>query len=218
MAAVIELLQMDCMEYLAGCEDNAFELAIVDPPYGILNIGMRITKPSRPNSYTAKLKHANKKWDNAAPTKEYFNSILRVSRNQIICGANYFTDKIPVNGCWIFWDKVNGCGSHFADGEFIWTSFTKASKKFQCSVHHGSRGGIDRVHPTQKPVALYKWLLANYAKDGDRILDTHLGSGSSAIAAHYGGFDFVGTEIDKDYYEATCKRFDQETAQMAMAL
>ena len=221
VAEVIELLHCDCMEYLAGCEDNAFELAIVDPPYGI-GCAKTINIKNDKKSFFGEKLHDEKKWDDKIPHEKYFTEMQRVSKNQIVWGGNYFTDYLRPVKAWIFWDKKESKnqGSKFSDGEMAWTSFNRVTRLFQYGWI-----GIDycnkwetKIHPTQKPVALYKWLLANYAKDGDRILDTHLGSGSSAIAAHYGGFDFVGMEIDKDYYEAACKRFDQETAQIAMVL
>ncbi len=213
----IELIHGDCMDYMAGLPDNAFELAIVDPPYGIMQIGMKITKPTRPNSYKTPPKHTAKAWDKR-PDQKYWRELLRVSKNQVVWGANYFTDCLPVNGCWLFWDKINGDGSHFADGEFAWTSFATSSKRFVCSVFHGLNGGKDRIHPTEKPIRVYKWVLGLFAKEGDRILDTHLGSASSAIAAHDMGFKFVGIEIDKEYYDASVKRVRNVIKQLKMAL
>ena len=221
------------MEYLAGCEDNAFELAIVDVPYGIGESGSNNESRSKP--FGSRLDGKNtrgtlfeaKKYkpfhghDTTAPEQEYFTELQRVSKNQIIWGANHFIDRIAKpSPCWIVWDKQNS--GDFADCELAYTSFKTAVRKFTFRWNGMLQGNMKRkeyrIHPTQKPVALYKWLLANYAKEGDRILDTHLGSGSSAIAAHYGGFDFVGMELDESYYDAACKRFDQETAQMAMVL
>jgi len=208
----IEITNEDNMELMARYEDNYFDLAIVDPPYGIMNIGMKITKPTRPNSYKTPPKHKSKQWD-VRPTQEYFDELFRVSKNQIIWGGNYFTDLLPVSGCWFFWDKINGNGSHFADGEFAWTSLKTSSKKFICSAFNGLNGGKDRIHPTEKPVKLYEWLLINYAKEGDKILDTHLGSGSIAIACHNRGFELTACELDKDYYDAAIKRIKQHTSQ-----
>ena len=132
----IELIHGDCMDVMATYPDKYFDLAIVDPPYGIMQIGMKITKPTRPNSYKTPPKHQAKDWD-VKPQDEYWFELFRVSKNQIVWGGNYFTDFLPVSGCWIFWDKINGDGSHFADGEFAWTSFKKSSKKFICSVFNG---------------------------------------------------------------------------------
>lgn len=196
----------DCLKGLKRFSDKYFDLAIVDPPYGIMNIGMKITKPTRPNSYKTPSKYEAKQWDNR-PTKKYWAELFRVSKNQIVWGGNYFTDYLPVSGCWLFWDKINGDGSHFADGEFAWTSLKTSSKRFTCSVFDGLRGGKDRIHPTQKPIKLYDWTLQLFASDGNLILDTHVGSGSSRIACDKGGFSFTGFEIDKDYWEAQEKRF-----------
>lgn len=207
----IELLNCDCMEYMAGLEDNAFELAIVDPPYGIGISGQKEDKKGKRNY---RKYHKEKNWDNAIPTKEYFNELQRVSKNQIIWGANYFVEHLTkgTKG-WVVWDK----GQHnltMSDCELAYSSFQKPTRVFiQNRGILMQEGGT--IHPTQKPVKLYEWLLMNYAKPRDRILDTHLGSGSSAIAAHYGEFDFVGCELDKDYYQSARERFTQSTAQQA---
>jgi site-specific DNA-methyltransferase (adenine-specific) len=202
----VELLNIDCMEYMRGLPDKAFDLAIVDPPYGIGESGG--AKRTRGSKKTNGLK---KDWDNQRPSKKYFDELDRVSKNQIIWGGNYFADLLAPSRCWLYWQK--DMGGDFSDGELAWTSFDKVLKQFR-----KRSDTFNRIHPTQKPVKLYEWLLANYAKEGDRILDTHLGSGSSAIAAHYGGFEFVGMELDKDYYEAAVKRFGMETRQEALAL
>ena len=199
----IELLNADCMEYLKGCEDNAFDLACVDPPYGIGRDGGETGK-------NWKL-YEKKYWDNNAPDEEYFSELFRVSNNQIIWGANYYPQYLTPSMGWIFWDK--GQKLTMSDGELAYSSFEKALRSVVINRVEINKKTFS-FHPTQKPVKLYEWLLANYAKEGDRILDTHLGSGSSAIAAHYGGFDFVGMEIDEDYYNAACKRFEAETAQL----
>jgi len=199
---MIELLNMDCMEYMKGLEDNAFDLAIVDPPYGI-----DINSSGRLGHYGGR----GKKWDNETPTDEYFKELSRVSENQIIWGANYF--KMPPTRCFLIWDKQQPEGVSFASCEYAWTSFDQSAKTY---YQRPQSADPMRIHPTQKPVKLYEWLLSNYAKEGDKILDTHLGSGSSAIAAHYGGFEFVGTELDEDYYNAAKARFDNETKQQAM--
>ena len=201
---MITLLNMDCMEYMRGLPDKAFDLAIVDPPYGIGESGG--AKRTRGSKKTNGLK---KDWDNQRPSKKYFDELDRVSKNQIIWGGNYFADLLAPSRCWLYWQK--DMGGDFSDGELAWTSFDKVLKQFR-----KRSDTFNRIHPTQKPVKLYEWLLANYAKEGDRILDTHLGSGSSAIAAHYGGFEFVGMELDKDYYESAVKRFNEETKQVDM--
>lgn len=204
----VELLNIDCMEYMKGLEDNAFELAIIDPPYGIGEDGGSF-RDRKGGGHRVLPK---KGWDNCSPSKEYFIELSRVSENQIIWGANHFAGNFSSSSSgWIYWDKL--MGGDFSDGELAYTSFKKALKSF---TYCNKRGGA--IHPTQKPKKLYEWLLKNYAKEGDRILDTHLGSGSSAIAAHYAGFDFVGMELDEDYYKAACKRFESETAQLGMAI
>lgn len=204
MISVVE--NVDCMIAMAKFPDKFFELAIVDPPYGIMDIGMKITKPTRPNSYITPPKHKSKQWDNR-PNYLFWNELLRVSSNQIVFGGNYFTDFLPVSGCWMFWDKINGEGSHFADGEFAWTSFKTSSKRFTCSVFDGLNGGKDRIHPTEKPIKIYKYILKTFAKKGDKILDTHLGSGSSRIASDEMGFDFYGYELDEEYFLSQEKRW-----------
>ena len=207
---MIELLNMDCMEYMKTCKDNEFDLAIVDPPYGIGAAKMTMGRGSGNDVGT----HKKKGWDSTIPPKEYFIELQRVSRNQIIWGGNYFLDYLQNTRCMIMWDKKD-YNSDFADGELAWTSFDKNTKIFQrARSAQGDSSG--KIHPTQKPVKLYEWLLTNYAFKDHKILDTHLGSGSSAIAAHYFGCDFVGMEIDKDYYEAACERFKAETAQEAL--
>ena len=202
---MIEMLNCDCMEYMAGLKDNAFELAIVDPPYGI-GYSKRRGKTKK-----SSIQYEPKDWDNSPPDDSYFIELMRVSKNQIIWGGNYF--KLGPSRCFVIWDKCQPEGLDQAMCEFAWVSFEKSAKIFKTSVQQMQ---FTRIHPTQKPVKLYEWLLSNYAKEGDRILDTHLGSGSSAIAAHYGGFDFVGTELDEDYFKASQERFERETAQIAM--
>ena len=204
----IELLNIDCMVYMKTLPDKAFDLAIVDPPYGI-NWMSQIENPNNGKNWK---RYAMKDWDISPPPRSYFEELGRVSKNQIIWGGNYFAGMTP-SPCWLIWDKMQEfSGAVF---EMAWTSFKSPAKAFRmarCEAYVG----VDKIHPTQKPVKLYEWLLANYAKPGDKILDTHLGSGSSAIAAHYGGFDFVGCELDKDYYDAACKRFERETSQIDM--
>ena len=198
--AVIELKHIDCMEYMKGCEDNAFDLAIVDPPYRDQN---------DPDQWLRANSGDMKQWP-PAPKEDYFIELDRVSKNRIIWGGNYFTTWLEPNNNWVIWHKLND-GVHFSMCEMAWSSIRKNVKLWK---HNNA--GVKKIHPTQKPVKLYEWLLSNYAKPGDRILDTHLGSGSHAIAAHYGGFDFVGCELDEDYYEASKKRFYNETSQVDM--
>lgn len=198
----VELLNIDCMEYMAGLPDKAFDLAIVDPPYGIsvnMNMGRRKGKRKR---------HEDKDWDDCIPTADYFIELMRVSKNQIIWGGNYF--PLPQSKCFIVWDKGETMyGRDFAECEYAWGSFNKSARIFKHTPNQ-----VDRIHPTQKPVKLYKWLLHHFANPTDKILDTHLGSGSSAIAAHEWGGVFVGCELDRDYYAAACKRFKEQTAQL----
>jgi len=208
---MIELLHCDCMEYMATVPDKYFDLAIVDPPYGI----------NFAKTYTGKgwVVREKKEWDKESPTKEYFDELFRVSKNQIVWGGNYMTPFLPPSQHWIFWDKGQRDFS-LADGELAFTSFNKALRVFDMSrgAMQGEQAGEKKFHPTQKPIRLYEWLLTNYAKKGQKILDTHLGSGSSAIAAHYFGVDFVGCELDKDYFDAAKARFDMATRQLAMSI
>jgi site-specific DNA-methyltransferase (adenine-specific) len=184
------------MEGMKQYPDKYFELAIVDPPYGlgqsVVNSGGRFKRYHNKNG----------NWDIEIPTIEYFNELFRISKNQIIWGGNYFL--LPANKCFIVWDKIQPEGISFAMAEYAWTSFDKVAKI--CKIR--TQNQEQRFHPTQKPVKLYKWILTNYANPGDKILDTHLGSGSSRIAAYDMGFDFVGFELDKEYFDASCKRFD----------
>lgn len=215
-----EVYNMDCMDGMKQYPDKYFDVAIVDPPYGIgMDNSNKRTKPSRPNSYTEKYKdfrYHKTEWDSAIPNKEYFDELFRVSKDQIIWGANYFCEFMPSGSGWIFWNKLNGQNNCFSDGEFAYSSKGVQSKYFECSTFHNLNGGKSRIHPTQKPIKLYDWLLKNYAKEGDKILDTHLGSGSSRIACDKAGFDFVGFELDKDYFEAQEKRFKQYKSQLTL--
>ena len=216
---MIQIFNRDCLEAMREMPDKCFDLAIVDPPYGIgMDNSNKRTKPSRPNSYTnyPDLRYHISNWDSNRPTHEYFFHLIRVSKNQIIWGANYLCEHIPSGYGWIFWNKLNGLDNCFSDGEFAFSSKGVQSRYFECSAFHGLRGGKDRIHPTQKPVALYKWLLHNYAKEGDKILDTHLGSGSIAIACHDYGFDLTGYELDPEYYAAAKKRLEAHQSQMKL--
>jgi site-specific DNA-methyltransferase (adenine-specific) len=207
----------DCMEMMARHADNFFELAIVDPPYGIKESAHRNISRSK---LAATKMYRKTVWDQHRPSSEYFAEVQRVSKNQIIFGGNYFADLLPPTSCYIVWDKVND-GTNFADAELAWTSFKSATRIFrfmwngmmQGTPGNGTkmlgdkRRNEKRIHPTQKPVVLYKWILQHYAKAGDKILDTHLGSQSSRIAAFDLGFDFYGTELDEIYYHEACERF-----------
>ena len=202
------------MEYMKTQPDKSFDLAIVDPPYGEGDLIMTNNPTPKERKNKNRQKYDIKEWNNEKPTQEYWNELWRISKNQIIWGGNYF--NLPISRGWIFWDKKFENTFNFSAGELAWTSFDKILKKYTLSSKSETKGGINRIHPNQKPVALYKWLLKNYAEPGQKILDTHLGSGSSAIAAHYFGCDFVGCEIDKEYYDAMMKRFKRETSQIAM--
>ena len=218
-----KLYLMDCMEGMKEFPDNYFELAIVDPPYGI-GMSKGTFTYSKDKNITAKRNYTAKGWDNEIPTSEYFKELQRISKNQIICGGNYFTHLLPESRGWIVWDKkiINSSNNNFSDCELLWTSFDRIIKKFTYDwigfgyLNSTERGS--RQHPTQKPVALYKWLLRNYANEGDKILDTHVGSGSSIIAFIDGGFDWIGFEIDEDYHKAATKRIEQHKSQLRMAL
>lgn len=206
---------IDCMEAMKGFGDKFFELAIVDPPYGIGEDGRNNHtrgKLAKPTDY-----RLNSRYDDDSPDIEYFSELGRVSKNQIVWGTNHFISKIPFDSsCWIVWDKINGA-SDFADCELAWTSFDTAVRIFrfrwQGMLQGNMRNKQERIHPNEKPFELYQWLLKNYAKPGDKILDTHLGSGSSRIAAYKMGYDFYGYEIDKDYFEAQEKRFKTAIAE-----
>jgi len=209
---------MDCLEAMRQMKDNQFDLAIVDPPYGINmdNQPVRL-KPSRPNNYlrAGELQYKVSKWDNAFPQREYFDELYRVSRNQIIWGANYFCEHIKSGKGWIYWDKQMGENNNFSTGEFAYQSIQVRSNYISIP---SMRVANTRIHPCEKPVALYRWLLDKYANPGDTILDTHLGSGSSRIAAHQMGFDFTGYELDPDYFAAQEKRFALAIQQQSLFL
>ena len=208
----IEVTNEDNMELMSRYPDNHFDLAIVDPPYGINLTNMNMGAGNKP-------KHCNKKrrgfddknWDLEAPTKEYFNELQRVSKNQIIWGGNYFDLGVCYGFC--IWDKGSPQGMSFSDCEFAWHSFKKVAKLYKYSTYK-NKG--KKIHPTQKPVKLYEWLLMNYAKENDKILDTHFGSGSIAIACHRLNFELTACELDKEYFDASIKRIKQQIAQQRL--
>lgn len=222
---MIELLNCDCMDYMRVVPDKFFDLAIVDPPYGIgINKGGHSLAGNGNfkggNFKVAARKYDGGEWDDQPASQEYFQYLFRISKNQIVWGANHFISRMPFNASgWIVWDKDNG-ESFQADCELAWTSFDKAVRKFKWRwwglLQQNMADKEDRIHPTQKPVKLYKWLLKNYATDGDKIFDSHLGSGSIAIACHDMKFDLVGCEIDKDYYDAAVKRFNNHKKQLTI--
>lgn len=217
------VFNQDCLPAMKEFRDKEFDLAIVDPPYGIgegnkKNLTRNKNTFGKANNWVKSKDYGGGEWDKSVPENQYFLDLFKISKNQIIWGANHFGYLSPAS-CWIVWDKDNGeCDQ--ADCELAWTSFNTTVRKFQYRwqglLQQYMKDKEERIHPTQKPVALYKWLLKNYAKEGDKILDTHLGSQSSRIAAFDMGFSFVGYELDKDYFEAGNKRFEQHKAQLKL--
>lgn len=203
---MIQLFNGDCLESMKGMKDNEFDLAIVDPPYGI---GARTfggdTSTQTRNSQTKFKRHD---WDNEIPCAEYFEELMRVSKNQIIWGGNYF--PLSEYRCFIVWDKMTYIPT-MSQVELAYTSFDSPARYVKINSNQ-----LDRFHPTQKPVALYTWLLSRYAKPGNKILDTHLGSGSIAIACHNMGYDLVGYELDEDYFQAAKKRLEEHQKQLRL--
>jgi len=206
-----EVFNMDCMEYMRTLPDKAFQLAIADPPYGVSYArgknGYGVTVDKLPT-------HSDVDWDAKIPDKAFFDELLRVSDKVIIWGGNYFTHLLPVSKCWIVWDKCDGMEnkSVFADAELAWTNMTKVVSLYRLRQlgFISATQDSDRIHPTQKPTELYAWLLRKYATEGDRIFDPMMGSQSSRIAAYKMGFDYVGCELDKEYFTKGCERFDKE--------
>ena len=211
-----DVFNIDCMEYMRTLPDKAFALAIADPPYGIKadrnqqeRAGTQYGKSMAPCK-----DYGSNDWDSEAPDKIWFDELRRISRHQIIWGANHFISRIPYDSpCWIVWDKDNG-NNGYADCELAWASFPSAVRRFRYKWHGMLQENMAakeiRIHPTQKPVALYAWLLEHYAKPGDRIFDPMMGSQSSRIAAYKMGFDYVGCELDKEYFDKGNERFDRE--------
>jgi site-specific DNA-methyltransferase (adenine-specific) len=215
---MITITNEDNMELMTRYPDKHFDLAIVDPPYGIGEDGSR--NHSRGKFAVSKNYKSFAGNDISSPDIDYFNELKRISKNQIIWGANHFISKIPFDSsCWIVWDKENG-ETDFADCELAYTSFKTAVRKFkfrwQGMLQEDMKNKEVRIHPTQKPVALYKWLLTKYAKQDDKILDTHLGSGSISIACHDLGFDLTACELDKDYYEKALDRLNKHQMQQSL--
>ena len=213
----------DCMDAMRQFPDGFFDLAIVDPVYGDVTQGGYMTHNHGQHIGTGK---ANQKgyhaglWQQEKTGVGYFAELRRVSQNQIIWGGNYFADMLPASQGYIVWDKVHPDGIVFADCELAWTSFDKATRIFRYMWNGMLQGDMkhkeNRIHPTQKPVRLYEWLLKNYAKPGDKILDTHVGSASSLIACHRGGYEYWGFEIDGTYYKMAKERLDRERAQVSI--
>jgi len=209
----------DNMELMARYEDNHFDLAIVDPPYQIERFSKNMDSQGTLGKSIFLGKNKISEWDKL-PSKDYFKELFRVSKNQIIWGANHFwkTADLPNATNFIFWDKKMPF-PNFSRGELAWTSFKGVCKCFEYNYYgniEGNKQSKGRLHPTQKPIALYEWLLMNYAKEGDKILDTHLGSGSIAIACHNLGYDLTACELDKEYYDAAIKRINEHKQQIRM--
>ena len=206
-----EVFNTDCLEYMRTLPDKAFQLAIADPPYGVSYArgknGYGVTVDKLPT-------HSDVDWDAKIPEKAFFDELLRVSDKVIIWGGNYFTHLLPVSKCWIVWDKCDGMEnkSVFADAELAWTNMTKVVSLYRLRQlgFISATQDSDRIHPTQKPTELYAWLLRKYATEGDRIFDPMMGSQSSRIAAYKMGFDYVGCELDKEYFDKGCERFNRE--------
>lgn len=205
----IEVTNEDNIQLMSRYPDNYFELSIIDPPYGL---GERTTNGGCKKNSQVQFKNDMRRtyWDNETPTKEYFKELKRVSKNQIIWGGNYF--ELHSYRTFIVWDKMTYIPT-MSQVELAVTSFDSPARLIKINSNQS-----DRIHPTQKPVALYKWLLMNYAKEGDKILDTHLGSGSIALACHELGFSLTACELDSEYYDAAFKRFKQQTAQLRLAI
>jgi len=206
----IAVYNCDCMDLLKQTPDNYYELSIVDPPYGI-----NVTKMTLGNG-KKKINRGNSDWDSKTPDLKYFKELRRVSKNQVIWGANYMTENLPPSMGWIYWDKGTGLND-FSDGELAYTSFNRALRSYKVGwVGANAKDKDGRFHPTQKPVKLYEWILMNYAKEGDKILDTHRGSASLDIACHNLGFDLVTCELDTDYFNDGNKRLKQHQNQQVI--
>ena len=207
---LLDIRNMDCMEMMKEFPDNHFDLAVVDPPYGInVNTSMGRRKRGKKSDY-----HKFAGGDKSPPKKEYFDELMRVSKDQVIWGANHLIQMMPINSpCWLIWDKKFSNEVSFAAAELAWSSFKSPCKKFEMNPTADHKG---RIHPTQKPVKLYDWIFANYAEKGMKVLDTHMGSGSIAIAAHYAGMHLTACELDTDYFKAACDRIEEETRQTTL--
>jgi site-specific DNA-methyltransferase (adenine-specific) len=212
----VNLYHGDCMEAMKAMPDKTYQLCIVDPPYGIGEAsGREASRNNSPGRAQTPVKYAVKEWDKQTPPAAFFSELRRVSVNQIIWGGNFFLDHLPSTSCMIVWDKLNS--GDFADCELAWTSFKTAVRKVSFMWNGMLQGDMKnkekRIHPTQKPVRLYEWLLNNYAKPGDKILDTHCGSGSILIACDIMGYDIDAYEIDLDYFTAAKERLERHQAQ-----
>lgn len=205
-----EVFNMDCIRGMKQYPDKYFDLAVVDPPYGIGANKMQLGNGKK------RIYRGESDWDNSIPNKYYWEHLFRISKNQVVWGGNYMTEYLKPTSAWLFWDKGTG-DNDFADGELAWTSYDGALRKITKSwVGQNAKDGIQRIHPTQKPIYLYQWIFNRFCTPTDKILDTHLGSGSSRIAAHKAGLDFVGFELDKEYFDASVKRFEQYKLQLKL--
>jgi site-specific DNA-methyltransferase (adenine-specific) len=221
---MITITNEDNMALMARYPDKYFDLAIVDPPYGIGFDGNTTVKgkAGKANTFSNKQHHVKKGWDNERPSLEYFTELQRVSKNQIIWGGNYFADLLPAHKGWIYWDKkiTNANNKNYSDGELAWSSFECILRKFTYDwIGFGYLNNPQKEkkqHPTQKPVQLYSWILKNYANPNDKILDTHLGSGSIAIACHDYGYDLTACELDKEYFDKAMERLKNHTNQQKL--
>ena len=204
---MINITNEDNMQLMERYEDNHFDLAIVDPPYGInINVSMGRRKGDKKSDY-----HKFAGNDSSIPSAEYFIELKRVSKEQIIWGGNYMIEHLTPSPCWLLWDKGFSEDVTFAQFEMAWTSFKSSAKKYD---KHPNQ--LNRIHPTQKPTSLYEWIIMRYAKEGDKILDTHLGSGSIAIACHNLKYDLTACELDKEYYNAAMERIERHKQQLTM--
>jgi len=207
---MLTITNEDNMELMARYPDKYFDLAIVDPPYGIGANKMTLGNGKK------KIYRGLNDWDTTIPNENYFSELFRVSKNQVVWGGNYMTKFLPATSAWLFWDKMTGLND-FADGELAWTSFNGALRKITKQwLGANAKDGLERIHPTQKPIYLYSYILNKYAKEGDKILDTHLGSGSIAIACHDYGFDLTACELDKEYFDKAMQRINNHTAQQKL--
>ena len=219
---LITFIHGDCMEFMAGCKENEFDLAVVDPPYGLSydSDAKRKAGYKGKNQAVKRKDYINSNFDKDCPNSEYFTTLLNLSKNQIIFGANHFISKLAINSsCWIVWDKDNG-DNDFADCELAWTSFRSAVRKFtwrwQGMLQQNMKHKQERIHVTEKPIQLYRWIFKNYAKSTDHVLDTHGGSMSSAIAAHMEGLRMTIIELDDEYFQKSLKRFSIYESQLRL--
>lgn len=213
----IRLFNGDCMYWMKHVPDDYYDLAIVDPPYGIKEDGLKNHSRSK---LAQTRKYTPKEWDRESPDNIFFNELIRVSKNQIIFGANHFISKIPYDSsCWIVWDKDNG-NSDFADCELAWTSFKTSVRRFkfkwQGMLQEDMKNKQERIHPTEKPIKLYEWILQKYAKQGDKIFDSHFGSLSIGIACHNLGFELDACELDSEYYQKALERLKKHQTQASI--